>query len=79
MPTLGHSANLSEPWAPRKDTSRSFVYFLQTFGAKHSKAKCSNSGPKHRRPQNYVGRRSKMEGVRTDGIKKTLFGHEPLI
>ena len=30
LPTLGRSANLSEPWAPRKDTSRSFVQFFQT-------------------------------------------------
>ena len=27
LPTLGRSANLSEPWAPRKDTCRSFVHF----------------------------------------------------
>ena len=27
LPTLGRSANLSEPWVPRKDYSRSFVYF----------------------------------------------------
>ena len=27
LPTLGRSANLSEPWAPRKDTSRSFAHF----------------------------------------------------
>ena len=26
LPTLGRSANLSEPWAPRKDTSRSFAH-----------------------------------------------------
>ena len=32
LPTLGRSANLSEPWAPRKDTSRSFVQFLQKYG-----------------------------------------------
>ena len=29
LPTLGRSANLSEPWAPRKDTSRSFAHCLQ--------------------------------------------------
>ena len=29
LPTLGRSANLSEPWAPRKDISRSFAHFLQ--------------------------------------------------
>ena len=28
LPTLGRSANLNEPWAPRKDTSRSLVHFL---------------------------------------------------
>ena len=28
LPTLGRSANLSEPWAPRKDTSLSFVHLL---------------------------------------------------
>ena len=27
--TLGRSTNLSEPWAPRKDTSRSLLHFLQ--------------------------------------------------
>ena len=27
LPTLGRSANLSEPWAPWKDISRSFVHF----------------------------------------------------
>ena len=30
LPTLGRSANLSEPWAPRKDTSRSFAHFCFT-------------------------------------------------
>ena len=50
LPMLGRSANLSEPWAPRKGTSRSLVH-----GAKHSKAKCINFGRNNRRPQNYVG------------------------
>ena len=31
LPTLGRSANLSERWAPRKDTSRSFVHILQKY------------------------------------------------
>ena len=35
LPTLGRSANLSEPWAPRKDTSRSFAHFLQTYIVKY--------------------------------------------
>ena len=26
LPSLGRSANLSEPWAPRNDTGRSFVF-----------------------------------------------------
>ena len=30
LPTLGRSVNLSEPWAPRKDTSQSLLHFLQT-------------------------------------------------
>ena len=29
LPMLGRSANLSEPWAPRKDTSRRFVFFTE--------------------------------------------------
>ena len=36
LPTLGRSANLSKPWAPRKDTIRSFVHFyylLKTYFA----------------------------------------------
>ena len=28
LPTLGRSANLNEPWAPRKDASRSLGHFL---------------------------------------------------
>ena len=31
LPTLGRSANLSEPWARRKDTSGSFAHFTEMF------------------------------------------------
>ena len=47
-----------------------------SYGAKHLKAKCSNFGPKNRRPQNYVGRRPKMGGVPDDNIKPRTFDVE---
>ena len=43
LPTLGRSGNLSEPWAPRKDTSRSFAHFFQTYCKILSNFKLSQS------------------------------------
>ena len=61
LPTLGWSVNLNEPWAPRKDTSRSFVHCLCIYCEILSNFSISLESAEH--PPEAVARRYTASGA----------------